>query len=91
MVPGEPRKSRLHPRRQIRMCTEIDHDQPEGSAAQQVIGCTRGCDPVRGTDHGQGGQIDPAFSEIRCVKNPFAGVDPGRGLTLFLGWLLWIH
>ena len=67
------------------MCTKVDHDQSEGSAAQQVISCTRGRDPVRGTDHGQSGQIDPASSEIWCVENSFTGVDPGRGLTLFLG------
>jgi hypothetical protein len=67
------------------MCTEIDHDQPEGSTTQQMVGCTRGRDPVRCTDQGQRGQIDPTFGEIRCVENPAAGVDPRRGLTLFLG------
>jgi len=85
MVPGEPRESRLHARWQIAMRAEVDYDQSESSAAQQVIGCTRGRDPVRCTDHGQRGQIDPTSSEIRRVKNPAAGVDPGRGLTLLLG------
>ena len=50
-----------------------------------MIGGARSGDAVRGTDHRDCVEIDPALGVIRCVEHAVTGVDPGRGLALLLG------